>query len=130
MNTITLVGRAGADPVVKTLPNGDSITEFRMAVKTRVKGSETQWWNITVWGESKVIDYIKKGSVFGATGIATASTYTANNGETKLSLDCKQAIIHLLPSEKGAGGDSNTEEAIMAKERSQNVDEYDPFADE
>jgi single-strand DNA-binding protein len=67
---IILVGRCGADPQLKYLPNGNPVASFSVAVNRKYTGSdgtlvkETLWARVSVFGKNaeNCAQYLKKGS--------------------------------------------------------------------
>lgn len=54
-NRVTLIGRLGAEPVVRTTNGNKKVVRLSLAtsdqyVKDGEKTSETQWHNLVVWG--------------------------------------------------------------------------------
>jgi single-strand DNA-binding protein len=69
VNKVILVGNLGADPETKTLPNGGTVCNMRIATtrtwtpEGKQKQEETTWHPITVWGRSAeaCAKYLAKG---------------------------------------------------------------------
>jgi single-strand DNA-binding protein len=78
MNIITLIGRVGKDPEVKTFESGNKIAQFSLATSekwkdkaTGEKKERTQWHQIKVQGDGLVgvIEaYVSKGDMLAVTG--------------------------------------------------------------
>ena len=55
-NSVTLIGRLGMDPEVKTLEKGSKVARFSLATNDSFTGADgkkvenTQWHNIIAWG--------------------------------------------------------------------------------
>ena len=68
-NSVTLIGRLGADPEMKTLSNDRKVAHFSLATDEyyRDKNGEmvkdTQWHNVTAWnGNAKIAEkFLTKG---------------------------------------------------------------------
>jgi single-strand DNA-binding protein len=87
INRIMLLGRLGADPVLRFTKSGTAVANFNLATesynKTKNEG-ETTWHRIVTWGKSaeKVSEELKKGmSVFLEGGLRTRK-YQDEEGET------------------------------------------------
>jgi len=83
INTIVLVGRAGADPQIKTFESGNKIAEIRMAVNRqgRENGTEeTDWFSVRFWANTAETaeKYVKKGDLFGVTGELRLEKWESN----------------------------------------------------
>lgn len=69
-DAITVVGRLGGDPTLKSV-NGDHVAEFRLASKTRRKDGETwvdghtNWFSVEAWGDfaAHVAASLRKGDL-------------------------------------------------------------------
>ncbi|MNT26948.1 Single-stranded DNA-binding protein [compost metagenome] len=87
LNSVVLVGRAGADPEIKYFESGKSKTTFNLAVDRPVKRTEgvdtTDWFRIELWGKSAEIaaEYVKKGKLVGIVGRLEFSRWTDANGQ-------------------------------------------------
>lgn len=87
LNSVVLVGRAGADPEIKYFESGRAKTTFNMAVDRPVKRTEgvdtTDWFRIELWGKSAEIaaEYVKKGKLVGIVGRLEFSRWTDANGQ-------------------------------------------------
>lgn len=77
MNIITLIGRVGREPEVKSFPSGGQIVTFSLATSERYKDKsgekveKTQWHSITVRsdGLQKVVEnYVNKGDMLAVSG--------------------------------------------------------------
>lgn len=86
LNSVVLVGRAGADPEIKYFESGRAKTTFNLAVDRPVKRTEgvdsTDWFRIELWGKSAEIaaEYVKKGKLVGITGRLEFARWTDANG--------------------------------------------------
>lgn len=87
LNSVVLVGRAGADPEIKYFESGRAKTTFNLAVDKPVKRTEgvdtTDWFRIELWGKSAEIaaEYVKKGKLVGIQGRLEFSRWTDANGQ-------------------------------------------------
>lgn len=78
MNIITLIGRVGRDPEIKTFESGDKIANFSLATSEKWKDKKsgerkekTEWHNITVRGDGLVgvvESYVHKGDMLAIKG--------------------------------------------------------------
>lgn len=87
INSITITGRAGADPEVRYFENGTTVASLRLAVdrfgidKKTGEKREPLWLTVKVWGKSAQVaaDYVRKGSMVGITGRLDEETWTDRN---------------------------------------------------
>ena len=65
LNQCNFIGRLGADPETRYMPNGDGVCSFRIAVGWKTKEKEgAEWVSITEFGKLSEIcaQYLTKGS--------------------------------------------------------------------
>ena len=65
LNQCNFIGRLGADPETRYLPNGDAVASFRIAVGWKGKDKEgAEWVSISAFGKLAEIcgQWLKKGS--------------------------------------------------------------------
>jgi single-strand DNA-binding protein len=101
VNSITLVGRLTRDPVARTLPNGRTVCDLRLAVSDR--GTSPIYVDVSTFGKpaEACAKYLSKGRQVAVTGRLAYSEWTAHDG-TKRS---KHSIIGLVQfgARPGAG---------------------------
>jgi len=90
LNKVQLIGYLGRDPETRTIPSGQKVTTFSLAVTRRWKsGNEgkeaTDWFNVEAWGRLGEISqqYLKKGSLVFVEGRLRTDKYEDKGGETK-----------------------------------------------
>jgi single stranded DNA-binding protein len=60
LNTISIIGNLGADPVLRTTANNTPVCNLRVAVNEGSKEENTTtWFNVAVWGEMASLLAIK-----------------------------------------------------------------------
>jgi len=65
LNSCAFIGRLGADPETRYMPNGDAVCSFRIAVGWKSKDKEgAEWVSIVTFGKLAEIcgQYLKKGA--------------------------------------------------------------------
>ena len=70
INRVTLLGRAGRDPEIRTMKSGDKVASFSLATSRRWKGQDgqpaeaTEWHRIAVFGSAVrvVEEMVRKGA--------------------------------------------------------------------
>ena len=97
VNEVTLIGRAGNDPVVKTFPNGNEYCYFSLATtetwKNKSTGEpmkDTTWHRVMVYvsGLVQVVErYVKKGSLIYIRGSIEKREYTDQSGAVQRTTD-------------------------------------------
>jgi single-strand DNA-binding protein len=89
LNRVQLIGYLGRDPEARTIPSGQKVSHFSLAVTRRWKSGgqnkeATDWFNVEVWGRLGEISqqYLKKGSLVFLEGRLQTDKYD-DKGETK-----------------------------------------------
>lgn len=99
MNTVNLIGRLGADPIVRYTPNGTAVSNLSIAVDEFAQGKkETIWIKATAWTKAAEIlaEHARKGSQIGITGRLTANNWQDANGENRHELIVTVEKVQLL----------------------------------
>lgn len=95
LNQVTLIGRLGMVPEIRTFPSGDRYASFRMATsetwtdKAGERKEKTEWHNITVTVPF-IVNYcegLKKGEMIYVEGKIETRQYTTKEGETKYATE-------------------------------------------
>lgn len=71
INTVNLVGRAGADPDVRYFESGSVVCNLPLAVDRRSRNNDQpDWFNLEIWGRNAEVaaNYVRKGKLLGITG--------------------------------------------------------------
>ena len=69
-NTVSLIGRLGKDPIIKTIGAGNKVANFSIATNEAYRGKDgnwvdnTQWHNVVAWGKVAELSekLLKKGA--------------------------------------------------------------------
>ena len=109
-NSVTLIGRLGQDPEVKTLDKGSKFVKFSLATsdsytaKDGSKQEQTQWHNIVVWGNLAVVceKYLKKGREIAIDGRLTYRNWEDKNGTRHLSSEIVASELLFVGSNNDA----------------------------
>ena len=138
MNTVTLLGNLGKDPV--SYADG-KIVRFTMATTRKYRDANgdrkesTEWHNIAVFG--KVAEFVmsagfKKGDAVLVQGSLTYSTYAdKETGKNRVSAQINAGSIQLIPVKKTAGGTPYQPPQSSDIPPQQTDEEYmDQFADD
>ncbi len=95
LNSVTLLGRLGADPKLNQLEQ-NQVTTFSLAVNKADKTQETMWFNISTWGKLAAVSfkYLKKGSQVLVKGsIRTSKWETDGEENTKDEIVAQHVIF-------------------------------------
>lgn len=90
--TITIVGRLGADPELRFTPSGDAVCNLRVVTDRRYKdqsgewqSADTTWWQITAWRQlgENCAESLSKGDMVIVRGSIKSRDYETNQGEKR-----------------------------------------------
>lgn len=108
MNSITLVGRLGADPEHRATPSGKSVTLLKLAVdrgrKDRDGNKQTDWFRVELWEKQAEIarDYCAKGGQVAVSGSIENHRYTDREGTQRDGWKVTARELRLLGSKADA----------------------------
>ena len=103
LNTVQLVGRAGAEPDIRFFESGSVVGNVSLAVKRRQRDSPPDWFRLELWGRQAEIakDYVRKGSLIGVTGsLKIDSWQDRNTGAQRFSPVIRVDRLDLLGSKR------------------------------
>ena len=90
MATVTLTGRAGADPELRYTPNGSPVATVNVAETHRRRNPAgewtddgTSWYRVTVWGKpgEAMVEQVRKGALVVVTGDLRVKEYITDSGK-------------------------------------------------
>ena len=99
MNKLTIIGNLTRDPELRTTQSGLSVCSFTVAVnRRRSQNNEADYFRITVWRELAEIcqKYLSKGRKVAVCGPVAVSTYAANDGSTRATLEVTADEVEFL----------------------------------
>ena len=112
VNKVILVGNLGADPETRYMPNGDSVTNIRVATTDRWKDKQsgemkeaTEWHRIAFFGKLAEIagEYLKKGSQVYIEGRLRTRKWQDKEGQDRYSTEIVADRMQMLGSRAGSG---------------------------
>jgi single-strand DNA-binding protein len=117
VNKVTLIGRLGKDPEVRTLENGTNIAKLSLATDESYKDKSgewqtiTEWHNVIMWRDmaERAEKMLKKGYLVYVEGKLTNRSWQDESGNTKYITEIRANTFRLLRSEKN--GDKNNGQA-------------------
>ena len=97
MNRLMIIGNLVRDPELRTTQDGISVCGFTVAVN-RKKDEDADYFRVTAWRERGEIcaKYLSKGKKVCVVGPVSVRTYTANDGQTKASLEVQADEVEFL----------------------------------
>lgn len=108
MAKVSILGHVGRDPELKTLPSGQSVCSFSVAVTSKKKDSEsTDWFAVSAWGRLGEVcaEHLTKGSAVFVEGRLSTRSYQASNGENRVSLEVNANEMQMVGGKRD--GDSS-----------------------
>lgn len=104
MNKLTIIGNLTRDPESRTTGSGSTVCSFTVATnRRRTQGSnqpEADFFRVNAWnalGEN-CQKYLAKGRKVAVIGRVSVSTYQANDGTTRASMDVMAEDVEFLSS--------------------------------
>lgn len=104
-NSVTLVGRPGAEPEMRSFNNNMKVARFRMAVNERRRNAnnewvtDTQWFPVVAWGTlaERVMKSVQKGKQLAVAGSLRNNEWTDDKGQRHSTTEIK--LSDILPFE-------------------------------
>ncbi len=111
-NQVTLMGNLTKDPELKTIPSGQSVCNFSLAINRAWTSKDGQqqdavdYFDCVAWakGGEIIAQYAKKGSKILVSGRLQTRTWEDQNGAKRKSIDIIISDFNFLDS--GSGGSS------------------------
>ena len=105
-NSVTLIGRPGAEPEMRNLNNQNKVARFRLAVTESRRNAnrewvnDTQWFNVVAWGAQAdhVLKNVKKGLRVAVNGTLRNNDWTDDKGQRHSSVEVW--VSDLLPIDR------------------------------
>ena len=109
INSITISGRAGADPEIRYQENGTQVANLRIAVDQFGRDRKPMWLSVKIWGRSAQVaaDYVRKGSQVGISGRLEEETWTdrqSGQERSKPVVNCSQLTLLGSPKDQQGQG--------------------------
>lgn len=105
LNKVQIIGRLGRDPESKTLPNGDAVTNFSIAISekwndknTGEKREQTEWVNVVAFRKLGEIaaKYLRKGSSIYVEGKLKTRKWQDKNGNDRYTTEVVADAFQML----------------------------------
>ena len=112
INHVTLLGRIGADPELRSTKSGTAVVQLRLATDRPTKSgqSETDWHSVVVWRKTAeaVARYGAKGHRVHVTGRLQQHSWQTDSGELRSRTEVHASEVIFLDSrnDREEGGDS------------------------
>lgn len=137
VNKVTLIGRLGKDPEIRTLETGTNIAKLSLATDESYKDKSgewqtiTEWHNVIMWRDmaERAEKMLKKGYLVYVEGKLTNRSWEDENGNKKYITEVRANTFRLLRSEMNGDKNNGQESKPKAAAAKQTVDTSDdlPF---
>lgn len=133
MNKLIIIGNLTRDPAMRQTSDGALVCDFTVAVNSRKKDGEAQFFRVTAWRTLAEIcsKYLAKGRKVCVMGAVSVQVYQSRTGETKASLEVTASDIEFLTSraedaenENGQTDDENASQMASAASRAYSPANY------
>ena len=123
MNKLFIIGNLTRDPEMRSTSTGDSVCSFTVAVNRRRASNaeagqpEADFFRVSAWRQlgENCNRYLAKGRKVAVVGSVRVSTYTAQDGTTRASLEVNADDVEFLsPRGEGEGGAGRPTEQGMS----------------
>ena len=97
MNNVSIIGRLGQHPELRTTTNDKTVVSFSLAIENRFK-DEPDWVPVEVWGKTAevVAEHKSKGDQVAIVGRLTTSKWTTDDGENRSRIVVTAETIDFL----------------------------------
>lgn len=113
INQVTLIGRLGGEPEIRTLDNGTKVGRLSLATSDSYKDKDgnwqeqTEWHNVVVWRDlADRVANLKKGALVYATGKISYRKYKDKDGNDRTATDIVASTVRRLEKSDNAGTDN------------------------
>lgn len=122
-NQVTLLGRLGADPEIRTTPNGQTVANLRLATSEKWKTKEgeakerTEWHTVTAFGrQAEVIgEYVRKGHLLLVQGRLQTDKWKDREGVDRYTTKVIVTSMTLMPNKQNSEADATNTEGTAAR---------------
>lgn len=113
MNKVVLVGRLTRDPEIRTMPNGNQVASFTLAINRNFKNKDgnidADFINVSIFGRQaeNVGKYVSKGSLVGCDGRIQTRSYDAQDGTKRYVTEVVCENVNFLSSKNASEENRN-----------------------
>jgi single-strand DNA-binding protein len=130
MNKLIIIGNLTRDVELRTTQSGKSVANFTLAVNRRAKPgekAEADFFRVSVWDKQAETcqKYLAKGRKVCVIGSVSVSTYTANDGSTRATLEVFAQDVEFLDSAKQDAPQTEARGAAQPPAQAQYTPVYD-----
>ena len=109
VNKVILVGRAGQDPEMKYMPNGNAVANITLATSEKWKDKQTgqpqektEWHRVKAFGKLAEIigEYVKKGALLYIEGSLETRKWQDQSGQDRYTTEIKANQMQMLSGQQ------------------------------
>lgn len=113
VNKVIIVGNLGADPEMRTMPNGEAVANLSVATSeswtdktTGERREQTEWHRIVFYRRQAEVcgQYLRKGSKIYIEGRLKTRKWQDQNGQDRYTTEIQGDVMQMLDS-RNSGGD-------------------------
>lgn len=112
INKVTLVGRLGAEPEIRTLESGAMVAKFGLATSESYRDragewqEQTEWHDVVVWRTlaERAQEYLKKGSLIYLEGKLTHRKWQDKDGNNRKTTEVVGSYFRVMPTASRSEG--------------------------
>lgn len=114
VNKVIIVGNLGADPEMRTMPNGEAVANISVATSeswtdknTGERREITEWHRIVFYRRQAEVcgQYLRKGSKVYVEGKLRTRKWQDQNGQDRYTTEIQGDVMQMLDSRNSQGGD-------------------------
>lgn len=118
INQVILIGNLGADPELRTMPNGEAVANIRLATteswKDKATGEKkdlTEWHRVVFYRKLAEIvgQYLKKGSAVYVEGRIRTRKWQDKDGQERYTTEIEANEMQMLGGRQSAAPEANSE---------------------
>ena len=139
LNRVTLLGNVGADPELRTTPQGMNVVTLSIATTESYKDKNDEWKDTTEWHRvilwkylaDKAKEYLKKGSKVYVEGRLKTSSYVDKENITRYSTEVVATNLIMMGGSSTSSSDSpKYDSSVNVSTVNESHEEYNAGNDE
>lgn len=132
INKVTILGRLGNDPEIRTIPNGDTVAHFSVATSeawtdkiTGERKESTEWHRIVFFRrQAEVVgQYLRKGSLVYIEGKIKTRKWQDQNGQERYTTEIIGDELQMLDGRQDRVSANNVASDTNAQSKAQAIPE-------
>lgn len=119
MNKLTIIGNLTKDPELRTVSRNEPVSVCSFTVAVNRRSGEADFFRVTAWRglAENCAKFLSKGRKVCVIGPVTATTYQAQDGSSRVSLEVTADEVEFLSPKSEENGDAYEPEQPKLKQR-------------